>query len=91
MNDRILGLWFGLGVGIGLGILLAPKSGRETRSLIRGKAADGVEYLKQKSTETRDKASDLIREGAETVVQQGEAIKTAVQAAKQTYKEAGTS
>jgi gas vesicle protein len=85
MNDRIWGFCFGFGVGIGLGILFAPKSGRQTRSLIRGQAADGAEYVARTSAEIRDRASDLVMEGAETIVQQGEAIKTAVKAGRVAY------
>ena len=31
----------GLGVGVGLGMLFAPKSGQETRELIKNKAGEG--------------------------------------------------
>ena len=91
MNDRIWGFCVGLGVGIGLGILFAPKSGRQTRSLIRGQASDGAEYVARTSAEIRDKATDLVMEGAETIVRQGEAIKTAVEAGRVAYEKASTS
>lgn len=35
-----LGFLSGVGIGVGLGMLLAPVSGEEARSVIRGKAAD---------------------------------------------------
>lgn len=35
-----LGFLGGIGIGIGLGMLLAPVSGEEARSVIRGKATD---------------------------------------------------
>ena len=41
----------GLGVGIGVGLLFAPKAGSETRELLKGKADEGKEYLKRRSTE----------------------------------------
>ena len=91
MNDRILGCCVGLGVGIGLGIMFAPKSGRQTRLLIRNQAADGADYIARTSAEIRDKASDLVKEGAETIVRQGGAIKTAVEAGRVAYEKASTS
>ena len=91
MNDRIWGFCVGLGIGIGVGILFAPKSGRQTRSLIRGQAADGAEYVARTSAEIRDRASDLVKERAETMVRQGEAIKTAVEAGRVAYDKASTS
>lgn len=82
MNDRIGGFCVGLSIGIGLGILLAPKSGRQTRSLIRDQAAHGADYVARTSAEIFGKASDLVKEGTEKIVQQGEALKTAVKAGR---------
>ena len=33
----------GLGVGVGIGMLFAPKSGQETRELIKNKAGEGTD------------------------------------------------
>ena len=43
----------GLGVGVGIGLLFAPKSGEETRELIKNKAGEGGEFLKQRGAEQR--------------------------------------
>ena len=43
----------GLGVGIGIGLLFAPKSGEETRGMLKSKAEEGKEYLKQRTSELR--------------------------------------
>ena len=37
----------GLGVGIGIGMLFAPKSGADTRQVIKDKAGESTDYLKQ--------------------------------------------
>jgi gas vesicle protein len=77
----------GLGVGIAIGILFAPKSGEETRGLIRDKAGEGKEYLKQRGAELRDSASDLIDKGREVVSRQRDNLAEAMEAGKQAYRD----
>ncbi len=36
----------GLGVGVAIGMLFAPKSGQETRDLIKNKAGEGTDLYK---------------------------------------------
>ena len=57
----MVGLGIGLGAGVFIGTLLAPKSGRETRQLIRNSAAEGEEHLEQRVAELRDTLKDLIK------------------------------
>src|ERR1039458_1765784 len=47
----------GLGVGIGIGMLFAPKSGADTRQLIKDKTGEGADFIKQQGTDLRDSAS----------------------------------
>ena len=35
----------GLGVGVGIGMLFAPKSGSETREIIKNKAGESGEFI----------------------------------------------
>ena len=78
----------GLGVGVAVGILFAPKSGEETREMIKNKAGEGSDYLKQRSTEFRQTASDWVDKGREAVRSQRESFSDAMQAGKQAYKDA---
>ncbi|HVN06625.1 MAG TPA: YtxH domain-containing protein [Bryobacteraceae bacterium] len=78
----------GLGVGIGIGMLFAPKSGADTRQLIKEKTGDGADFLKQRSTELRDSAGDLINKGKDALNRQKETIADAMEAGKQAYREA---
>ena len=87
MNRNALGFLVGLGAGVGVGMLLAPRTGEKTRSLIRRKTVDGVNYLRERSTEVRDAAADAIRDQARKVSQGTEAVKAAVNAGRQAFTE----
>ena len=78
----------GLGVGVAVGILFAPKSGEETREMIKNKAGEGTDYLKNRSSEFRQTASDWVDKGKEAVRSQRESFSDAMQAGKQAYKDA---
>ena len=78
----------GLGVGVGLGMLFAPKSGQETRELIKNKAEEGTDFIKQRGTELKDSASGWVDKGKETVGRQKETLTDAVEAGKQAYRDA---
>jgi gas vesicle protein len=86
-KDGLSNFLLGLGVGIGIGLLFAPKSGEETRNLIRDKADEGKEYLKQKGSALRDSASDLIDRGKDVVGRQRNNLAEAMEAGKQAYRE----
>lgn len=78
----------GLGVGIGVGVLFAPKTGRETREMLKGKADEGKEYLRRRGTELRDSAGDIIERGKEAISRQKDTLAEAVEAGKQAYRDA---
>lgn len=76
----------GLGIGALVGILFAPKSGDETREYLTGKADEGREFAQKKARELRERAEDLIERSKEIMARQKDAISTAVDAGKETYK-----
>ena len=78
----------GLGVGVGIGMLFAPKSGEETRKIIKEKAGEGTEYVKQRSSEIKQTASEWVEKGKEAMGRQKETISDAVEAGKQAYRDA---
>jgi gas vesicle protein len=78
----------GLGVGVGLGMLFAPKSGQETRLLIKEKAEEGTDFIKQRGAEIKDTATGWVDKGKETVGRQKETLTDAVEAGKQAYRDA---
>ena len=85
----------GLGVGVGIGMLFAPKSGEETRKIIKDKAGEGTDYVKQRSSEIKQSATEWVEKGKEALGRQKEtisdAVSDAVQAGKQAYRDAVSS
>ena len=87
-EDKRLSYFFlGLGIGVAVGILFAPKSGEETRGLIKSKAGEGGEYLKRRGEEVRSQAGEAIDRGKSAVQKQREQLNAAVEAGKQAYRE----
>lgn len=89
-DKRVPYFLLGLGVGTALGILFAPKSGPEVRELLLTKADGGKEYLKRKSVEIKDSATDLVDRGKQAFTRQRENISAAVEAGRAAYREATT-
>jgi gas vesicle protein len=76
---------FGLGVGVGFTMLFAPKSGRETRALIKGKAGEGSEYLKQRGAEVKQTAAEWVDKRKEALTRHKGSGSDAEQAGDPTY------
>jgi len=55
----------GLGIGAILGLLLAPKSGKETRKYISRKAEEGRDYVAATGRTLRRQAEDVADKGKE--------------------------
>ena len=88
-DDNKLSYFFlGLGLGVAVGMLFAPKSGEETRDYIRSKANEGADYVKRRSTELRDQASDAIDRGKENLRRHKDNVSAAVEAGRQAYRDA---
>lgn len=84
--------WFlmGLGVGAVAGILYAPRSGNETREVLRARAEEGRDYVKNRAREAREQATQWADKGRDVVSQQKEQFRAAYEAGRQAYKEATT-
>lgn len=87
-NDKRFSYFFlGLGIGVAVGVLFAPKSGVETRELLKEKAEEGKDYLKRRSVELKDSAVEAYEKGKEAVTRQKEQLAAAVEAGKAAYRE----
>jgi gas vesicle protein len=78
---------FGLGMGVAIGILFAPKSGQQTREMLRSKADEGREYLRRKGEEVKETTSDILNRGREAYQTQKENLAAALEAGKQAYRQ----
>ena len=87
-DNKFSYFFLGLGLGVAVGLLFAPKSGAETRELIRSKADESKDYLRRRSNELRDSAGDAIERGKTAVSRQRDHLAAAVEAGKQAYREA---
>jgi gas vesicle protein len=87
-DDNKLSYFFlGLGLGVAVGVLFAPKSGAETRDLLRSKAEEGADYVKRRGAELKDTATEAIDRGKQTVARHRDNLSAAVEAGKQAYRE----
>lgn len=80
--------FLGLGLGVAVGLLVAPKSGAETRDLLLNKADEGKDYLRRRGEGIRDSATDFIDKGKSAIGRQKDQLAAAVEAGKQAYREA---
>ena len=84
-GSGVVGFLLGAAVGAGLGLLLAPRSGKETRE----KLHDWLDERRERSAEILHKIKDAVPEKTEKIVQVKDQIVAAVKAGKQAYQEAG--
>ena len=88
---NMTGFFIGLSAGLGLGLLFAPRSGDETRTLVRNKAMDGVDYAKRRTGEVRQNATEILKDATGRMARETEAVKAAMTAGKQAYEKVVTS
>jgi gas vesicle protein len=69
-------------------MLFAPKAGHETREMIKNKAGEGTDYIKQRGSELKDSAAGWVDKGKEAVGRQRESLNDAVEAGRQAYRDA---
>jgi gas vesicle protein len=86
IDSKVSYFLVGLGIGSLIGILLAPKSGEETREYLSQKAKEGSEYAQKKTRELRERAENSFKRGKEVLTQKKEQIAAAVDVGCETYR-----
>lgn len=98
-NKKLPYFFLGLGIGVAVGVLFAPKSGDETRRLLAEKANEGSDYVRRRSAEFKESATEYagkVKESATEYVDKGRSVvnrqrdqfSAAVEAGKAAYREA---
>jgi gas vesicle protein len=82
-------LYFILGglIGAATALLLAPRSGEETRKLIVAKTRERADLLANHTRNVAEKASSYVERGKELLQQQRDQLSAAIEAGKQAYNE----
>lgn len=86
-SNKLPFFFLGLGVGIAAGLLLAPKSGEQTRALLREKADESRDALRRRAEDLRHTAGDFVERSKEAVQRQREQFTSAIEAGRQAYRE----
>jgi len=73
----------GVSVGAAVALLLAPKTGEQTRKLIAKKAGEGTDYVASRGREVREQAEALVDKGKELVTKQRERLSEVLGAGKE--------
>lgn len=90
-RDGFANFFLGLGVGLGIGLLFAPRSGEETRQLLKDKADEGTDFLKKQTVDLRENASGLasglVDKSRDVLNRQRDSVAEAMAAGRQAYRE----
>lgn len=88
-DDNKLSFFFlGLGLGVAVGVLFAPKSGSETRELLRSKAEEGADLVKRRTVELKETAAEAVERSKHQLQRHKENLAAAVEAGKHAYRDA---
>ncbi len=87
-TNKLSYFFLGLGLGVTVGLLVAPKSGPETREMLLAKADEGKDYLLRRTDDLKGSASDLVYKGRNVIFKKKDQMSAAVEAGKQAYREA---
>lgn len=82
----LLGFFLGGLVGAGVALLLAPKSGTETRRMIKELAGEAKEKAEGYLEKAKETATSAVEKGKGFIEEQKTVISTAVEAGKEAYE-----
>jgi gas vesicle protein len=86
-GEKIFYLLLGAAIGAAAALLVAPRSGEETRKLIATKAREGADVIANRTRTVAEKTSEYVERGKEVLQQQRDQLASAIEAGKQVYRE----
>lgn len=86
-GEKMLYLMLGAIIGAATALVMAPRSGMETRKLIASKAREGADLVAGHTKSVAGKTSDYMERGKELLQQQRDSLSAALEAGKQAYRE----
>jgi gas vesicle protein len=86
-GEKALFFMVGAAIGAATALLLAPRSGAETRKLIAARARESADVVANRSKTVADMASTYLDRGKEALQHQKDQLSAAFEAGKQAYME----
>jgi gas vesicle protein len=86
-GEKALYLVLGAMIGAATALLLAPRTGTETRKLLLAKARESADMVANRTKNVAGKTSDYVERGKELLQQQRDQLSAAFEAGKQAYRE----
>ena len=86
-GEKALFLLLGAAIGAMAALLLAPRSGEETRKLIMTKAREGADTVAAQTEKVKVKTAEYLDRGKEMVQQQRDSLNAAIDAGRKAYRE----
>ncbi len=86
-GEKALFFIIGAFLGAATALLLAPKTGEETRRILASKARESADFVATRGRDVAEKTSDYLGRGKELLQQQRDQLSAALDAGKQAYRE----
>ena len=86
-GEKVIYFMFGAMIGAATALLLAPRSGEETRKLIMTKAREGADVVSSRAKNVMGKTSEYVERGKGLLQQQRDQLTAAFEAGKQAYRD----
>jgi len=85
-GSLLLTFFLGGLVGAGIALLVAPKTGQETRKMIKDFAGDAREKAESYIEQVKGKAESLVEKGKGFIEKEKSVISSAIEAGKEAYE-----